>query len=83
MYNFAVEDCLYHPICEKRFYRRFGKHRESEDVSPHILCLQKVAFELNLGFENLGIYTLQPLWEGYTNLLLAPGKHLGHQKIIE
>ena len=34
MYDFAVEDCLYHPSCEKRFYIRFGKHRESEDVPP-------------------------------------------------
>ena len=29
MYVFAVEDCLYHPTCKKRFFRRFGKHRES------------------------------------------------------
>ena len=41
MNDFAVEDCLYHPTCEKRFYRRFGKHGESEDVSPH-------AFEVRL-----------------------------------
>ena len=46
MYDFALEDCLYHPTCEKRFYRRFGKHRESEDISPLKLCLQKIAFEL-------------------------------------
>ena len=70
MYDFAVEDCLYHPTCEKRFYRRFGKHRESEDVSPYNFCLQKIAFELWLGFENLEIYTLQALWERYTDLLL-------------
>ena len=29
MYGFAVEDCLYHPTCKKRFFRRFRKHRES------------------------------------------------------
>ena len=57
-YDFAVEDCLYHPTCEERFYRRFGKHRESEYVLPHKLCLQKIAFELSLDFENLEIYTL-------------------------
>ena len=83
MYGFAVEDCLFHPTCEKRFYGRFGKHRESEDVSPNKLCLQKIAFELWLGFENLENYTLQALWERYTDLLLAMGKHLGHNKTIE
>ena len=61
MYYGAVEDCLYHPTCVKRFYRRFGKHRESEDASLHKLCLQKIAFKLMLGFENLEIYTLQAL----------------------
>ena len=80
MYGFAVEDCLYHPTCEKRFSRRFGKHRESENVSPYKLCLQKIAFELWLDFENLEIYTLQALWECYTDLLHAMGKHLGHNK---
>ena len=82
MYGFALEDCLFHPTCEKRFYRRFGKHRESEDVSPHEFCLQKIAFELWLGFENLETYTLQALWERYTDLLLAMGKHLGHNETI-
>ena len=81
MYDFAVEDCLYHPTCKKHIYRRFGKHRESEDVSPHKLCLQKIAFEIRLGFENLKIYTLQALWECYT-LFLATGKHLGHKETI-
>ena len=56
MYDFAIEDCLYHPTCTKRFYRRFGKYREPEDVSPHKLCLQKIALEIRLGFENLEIY---------------------------
>ena len=83
MYDFAVEDCLYHPTCKKRFYRRFGKHRESEDVSPHKLCLQTIAFELRLDFENLDIYTLQALWERYTYFLLAMGKHLGRYQTIE
>ena len=50
---------------------------------PHKLCLQKIAFELRLGFENLEIYTLQALWECYTDLLLAMGKHLGHNETIE
>ena len=80
MYDFAVEDCLYHPTCKKRIYRRCGKHRESEDVSPHKLCLQKIAFENRQGFENLEIYTLQALWECYTDLLLATGKHLGYNE---
>ena len=57
MYSFAVEDCLYHPTYEKHFYMRFGKHRESEDVSPHKLCPQKIAFELWLGFENLEFWS--------------------------
>ena len=56
MYDFAIEDCLYHPTCTKRFYRRFGKYREPEDVSPFKLCLQKIALEIRLGFENLEIY---------------------------
>ena len=67
MYDFAVEDCLYHPTCKTRFYRHFGKHRESDDVSPHKLGLKKIAFELRLGFENIEIYTLQALWERYTD----------------
>ena len=83
MYNFAVEDCLYHPTYKNRFYRRFGKLRETEDVSPHKLCLQKIAFELRLGFENLEINTLQALWQRYTDWLLAIGKHLGHNETIE
>ena len=68
---------------EKRFYRRFGKHRESEDVSPDKLGLQKTAFELRLGFENIEIHTLQALRERYTDFLLAIGKHLGHDKTIQ
>ena len=59
------------------------KYRESEDVSPHKLRLQKIAFELRHGFENLEIYTLQALWECYTDLLLDMGKHLGHNETIE
>ena len=59
MHDLIVEDCLYHPTCEKRFYRHFEKHSESEDVSLHELCIEKIAFELRLGFENLEIYTLQ------------------------
>ena len=54
-----------------------------EDVSPHKLCLQKIAFELSLGFVNIEIYTLQALWERYTDFLLAMGKHLGHYETIE
>ena len=83
MYDFAVEDCLYHPTCKKRFHRRLGKHRGSEDVSPHKLSLQKIAFEIRLGSENLEIYTLQALWGCYTDLLFAMGKHLGHNETIE
>ena len=83
MNGLAREDCLYHPTCEKHFYRRFGQQRESKDVLPHKLCLQKIAFEFWLGFENLEMYTLQALWERYTDLLLAMGEHLGHNKTIE
>ena len=75
MHDLIAEDCLYHPTCEKRLYRRFEKHSESEDVLPHELCIEKFAFELSLsirlGFENLEIYTLQAVWERYTDLLLA------------
>ena len=53
MYDFAVEDCLHHPTCKKRFYRHFEKDSESEDVSPHKLCLQKIAFELGFIKRNL------------------------------
>ena len=74
IFGFAVEDCLYHATCEKHFCRRFGKRRESENVSPYKLCLQKIAFELWLDFENLEIYTLQALWECCTDLLLAMKK---------
>ena len=80
---FAVEDCLYRPTCKKRFYRHFGKYRESEDVSPHKLGLHKNAFELRLSFENIEFYTLQALWECYTDFLLAMGKQLGHYETIE
>ena len=84
MYDFAGEDCLYHPTCKKnRFYRHFGKHRESEDVWPHKLGLQNIAFEFKLGFENIEIYTLQALWERYTDFIQAMGKHLGHYETIE
>ena len=76
MYDFALEDFLYHPTCEKRFYRRFGKHRESEDKLPHKLCLQKIAFKLWLGFENLEMYTLQALRERYTVCSLLWGSIL-------
>ena len=82
MHGFAVEDCLYQRTFKKRFYRLFVKHREWEDVSPHKLCLQKIAFELRLGFENLEIYILQALWERFAELLLAMGKHLGHIETI-
>ena len=44
---------------------------------------KKIAFEIRLGFENLEIYTLQALWECYTELLLAMGKHQGHNETIE
>ena len=73
MYDFAGEDSLYHPTCKKCFYRHFGKHRESEDVSPHKLGFKKIAFELRLGFENIEINTLQALWERYSDFLLAMG----------
>ena len=57
MYDFAVEDCLCHPTCKNVSIGVLEKQRESEDVSPHKLGLQKIAFELRLGFENIEIYT--------------------------
>ena len=45
------EGCDLKTTCEKRFYKRFGKHRESEDVSPHRLCLQKIALNLGLALK--------------------------------
>ena len=54
-----TRDSLSHPTCEKAFFMCFEKQSESEEVSPHELCLEKIAFELRLGFENLEIYTLQ------------------------
>ena len=36
-----------------------------------------------LGFENIEMYTLQALWERYTDFILAMGKHLGHYETIE
>ena len=59
MHDLIAEDCLSHPTCEKAFFMCFEKQSESEEVSPHELCLEKIAFELRLGFENLEIYTLQ------------------------
>ena len=44
MYGFEVEDSLYHSTRKKRLYRRFGKHRESEDVSLHKLGLREICF---------------------------------------
>ena len=34
-------------------------------------------------FANIEIYTLQALWERYTDFLLAMGKHLCHYETIE
>ena len=69
----------------KNVYIGFLENIENKKIiiSPHIVCLQKIAFELKLGFENLEIYTLQAFWERYTDLLLAMGKHLGHKETIE
>ena len=77
MHDLIVVDFLYHPTCEKRLYRRFEKHSESEDVSPHELCIEKIAFELRFGFDNLEIYTLQVVCERYTDLLHAMGETSG------
>ena len=48
MYGFAVEDCLYRPTCEKRFCRRFGKHRESENVRPTNRASRKLVLNFGL-----------------------------------
>ena len=77
MHDLIAEDCLYHPTYEKRFYRRFETHSESEDISPYELCIEKIAFELRLGFENLEIYTSQAVWERYTDLQYAMGETSG------
>ena len=42
-----------------------------------------VSRKLLLSFENLEIYKLQALSGRYTNLLLAMGRHLGHNETIE
>ena len=42
-----------------------------------------MAFELKLGFENIKFYTLQALWERYTDSFLAMWKHLSHYETIE
>ena len=47
----AWEGCDLKTQCDKCFYRRFGEHRESEDVSPHKLCLQKIALNLGLALK--------------------------------
>ena len=59
MYDFAVEDCLYHPTC-KNVSIDVLENIENQKMF-HKLCLLKIAFELRLGFENLEIYTLQAL----------------------
>ena len=78
MYDFAVEDCLCHPTC-KNVSIGVLENIENQKVFRPTNCV----FELRLGFENLEIYTLQALWQSYTDLLLAMGKHLGHNEIIE
>ena len=80
MYNFALKDCLYHLTCKRRL---FGKHRKSEHVLPHKSVSLENYFELWLGFENIKMYTLQALWERYTDFLLAMGKHMGYYETIE
>ena len=77
MHNLIAEDCLYNPTCEKAFFWHFEKQSESEEVSPHESYLEKFAFELRLGFENLEIYTLQAVWERFSDLLLATGETPG------
>ena len=54
-----------------------------ENIDNQIRSPEKIAFELRLGYENLEINTLQALWERYTDLLLAMGKHLGHYETIK
>ena len=80
MYDFAVEDCLYHLTCKNVSIGILEniENQKNQDVSPHKLGLKKIAFELRLGFENLEIYTLQALWERYTDFLLAMEKNLCH-----
>ena len=77
MHNLIAEDCLYHPTCEEAYFRRLKKQSEAEEVSPHELCLEKIAFELRLGFENLEIYPLQAVWERYSDLLHTMGETPG------
>ena len=82
MYAFAVEDCLYHLTCEKRFYIQcicVLENIENQKMFRPTNCVSR----LWLGFENLEIHTLQALWERYTDLLLAMGKHLDHNVTIE
>ena len=80
---FAIEDCLYLATCKNVSIDVLENIENQKMFRPTKLCLQKIAFEIRLGLENLEIYTLQALWECYTDLLLAMGKHLGHNETIE
>ena len=81
MYDFAVEDCLCHPTY-KNVSIGVLENIENQKVFRPSNCVSRKLL-LNLGFENLEIYTLQALWQRYTDLLLAMGKHLGHNETIE
>ena len=62
MYDFALEDCTILHV--KNVSIGVLENIENQKIfSPHKLCLQKIAFELWLGFENLEMYTLQALRE--------------------
>ena len=83
MYDFVVEDCLYHPTCTNVYIGVLENIENQKTFRPTNCVSRKIAFEIRLGFENLENYTLQALWECYTDLLLAMGKHLGHIETIE
>ena len=80
MYGVVIEDCLYHPTCRKRSIGVLDNIENQKMFRPTNCVSRKLLW---LGFENLEIYTLQALWERYTDLLVAMGKHLGHNETIK
>ena len=48
MYGFAVEDCLYHPTCEKRLCRRFENIDYQKMFRPTNRASRKLVLNLGL-----------------------------------
>ena len=59
MYDFAVENCLYHSTCKKNVSIGIFANIENQKMfHPTNYVSTKLLFELKLGFENIEIYTL-------------------------